>query len=162
MQALWVITITTPSQAGNVQGVGDIPVEISVYALAAFFALMFCNQPVLFTRGSAFTLTALLSGVEAQTPAPLGKPGVPHTFTIGDADFLLGGQRLVTEAESESGVPVLSKIPILNRFFTNRVITKSEQTLLILVKPTVLIQNEEEERNFPGLSDSVRLPFGGG
>ena len=45
---------------------------------------------------SAFTLAALLSGLEAQTPepAPLGKPGTPHTFTIGDADFLLGGQRL--------------------------------------------------------------------
>ena len=42
------------------------------------------------------TLGALLTGVEAQTPksASLGKPGTPHAFTIGDADFLLDGQRL--------------------------------------------------------------------
>ena len=75
--------------------------------------------------------------------------------------ILLGGQRLITEQESEAGVPVLSKIPLLNRFFTNRVQSKEEQTLLILLKPTVIIQNEEEERAFPGLNESIRTGFGG-
>lgn len=85
---------------------------------------------------------------------------VQTTVTVPDqGTILLGGQRLVTESETESGVPVLSKIPIINRFFTNRVMAKEEQTLLILLKPTVLIQNEEEERHFPGLGDSLR--FGG-
>ncbi len=79
---------------------------------------------------------------------------VPDQGTI-----LLGGQRLVTEFDIETGVPVLSKIPVLNRFFTNRIESKEEQTLLILIKPTILIQSEEEERHFPGLSDQIR--FGG-
>ncbi|MCC6950690.1 MAG: hypothetical protein IT433_04505 [Phycisphaerales bacterium] len=84
---------------------------------------------------------------------------VQTTVTVPDqGTILLGGQRLVTEQEAETGVPVLSKIPILNRFFSNRVMSKEEQTLLILLKPTILIQNEEEERNFPGLADSLRLP----
>jgi type II secretory pathway component GspD/PulD (secretin) len=88
---------------------------------------------------------------------------VQTTVTVPDqGTILLGGQRLVTEQEVESGVPVLSKIPILNRFFSNRLQSREEQTLLILLKPTILIQNEEEERNFPGLSDSVRMPFAGG
>jgi len=52
-------------------------------------------------------------------------------------------------------VPVLSKIPILSRFFSNRIDTKEDQTLLVLVKPTILIQNEEEEINFPGLLDQL-------
>jgi len=87
---------------------------------------------------------------------------VQTTVTVPDqGTILLGGQRLVIESEVESGVPVLSKIPIINRFFSNRITTKEEQTLLILIKPTILIQNEEEERNFPGLSDSARNPFGG-
>jgi type II secretory pathway component GspD/PulD (secretin) len=73
--------------------------------------------------------------------------------------LLLGGQRLITEQEIESGVPVLSKIPIINRFFSNRIEVKEEQTLLILLKPTILIQNEEEDRFFPGLAESVK--FGG-
>lgn len=81
---------------------------------------------------------------------------VPDQGTI-----LLGGQRLMTEVEVETGVPVLSKIPIINRFFTNRIETTEEQTLLILLKPTILIQNEEEDRNFPGLGDATRAGLGG-
>ncbi len=78
------------------------------------------------------------------------------TVTVPDqGTVLLGGQRLVTEVEVESGVPVLSKIPILSRFFSNRIDTKEEQTLLVLLKPTILIQNEEEEKNFPGLLDQL-------
>lgn len=86
---------------------------------------------------------------------------VQTTVTVPDqGTILLGGQRLVTEQEVESGVPVLSKIPIINRFFTNRTTTKEEQTLLILIKPTILIQNEQEERHFPGLAESIKLPGG--
>jgi type II secretory pathway component GspD/PulD (secretin) len=68
---------------------------------------------------------------------------------------MLGGQRLVDEVEVETGVPVLSKIPILSRFFSNRIDVKEEKTLLVLLKPTILIQNEEEERHFPGLLDQL-------
>jgi type II secretory pathway component GspD/PulD (secretin) len=72
---------------------------------------------------------------------------------------LLGGQRVSTELEVETGVPVLSKLPIINRFFTNRAQIKSERTLLILVKPTIIIQNEEEENAYPGLLDRLNDPF---
>lgn len=76
---------------------------------------------------------------------------VPDQGTV-----LLGGQRLVTEFEVESGVPVLSKMPIINRFFTNRLQSKEEQTLLILIKPTVLIQSEQEAAHSPGaFGDSI-------
>lgn len=85
---------------------------------------------------------------------------VRTTVTVPDqGSLLLGGQRLVTEFDVETGVPVLSKIPVLNRFFTNRIESKEEQTLLILMKPTILIQNEEEDRQFPGLNEQIR--FGG-
>lgn len=87
---------------------------------------------------------------------------VQTTVTVPDqGTILLGGQRLITESEVESGVPVLSKIPILNRFFSNRIESKEEQTLLILLKPSILIQNEEEERAYPGLNQAVTSGFGG-
>lgn len=73
--------------------------------------------------------------------------------------LLIGGNRLVTEVEVESGVPVLSKLPVLNRFFSNRVTAREETTLMILVKPTVIIQSEEEELNYPGLADQLANPF---
>ncbi len=79
---------------------------------------------------------------------------VPDRGTV-----LLGGQRITNELEIETGVPVLSKLPIINRFFTNRVEVREERTLMILMKPTIIIQNEEEEKNFPGLLDQLRNPF---
>ncbi len=81
---------------------------------------------------------------------------VPDQGTV-----LLGGQRVSNDYEIETGVPVLSKLPLINRFFTNRIDAREERTLLILIKPTVLIQNEQEELNFPGLLDSVDGSFGG-
>lgn len=74
--------------------------------------------------------------------------------------LLLGGQRLSTEVEVETGVPVLSKIPIINRLFTNRITTREEQTLIILLKPTIIIQKEEEDKHFPGLADTLKNPMG--
>lgn len=84
---------------------------------------------------------------------------VRTTVTVPDeGTLLLGGQRLVSEFEVETGVPLLSKMPIINRFFTNRIQSKEEQTLLILMKPTVLIQSEQEARNFPALGGGIN-PF---
>ncbi|HMN96081.1 MAG TPA: hypothetical protein PKC43_01390 [Phycisphaerales bacterium] len=68
---------------------------------------------------------------------------------------LLGGQRAVNEIEVEVGVPVLSKIPYINRFFTNRLSSRDETTLLLLIRPEVIIQQEDEERLFPKLSGQM-------
>ncbi len=68
------------------------------------------------------------------------------------ATLLLGGQTLAAETTREQGVPVLSKIPFLKRLFTNRATAQDEQILLILVKPTILIQREQELKQFPQLS----------
>ncbi len=68
--------------------------------------------------------------------------------------LIMGGQRLVADVEVEAGVPIMSKIPVLNRLFTNRTTIKDERTLLVLIKPTVLLQNEQEDALFPGLLDN--------
>ena len=68
---------------------------------------------------------------------------------------LLGGSRRVTEFEVEVGVPVLSKVPWLNRLFTNRASEKVELTVLLLVRPEIIIQQENEEILFPGLEDQI-------
>jgi type II secretory pathway component GspD/PulD (secretin) len=58
--------------------------------------------------------------------------------------LLLGGQKLSAETEKEAGVPVLSKMPIIGRAFTNRSKVKDQRVLLILVKPTIILQDEAE------------------
>ncbi len=79
---------------------------------------------------------------------------VPDKGTI-----LLGGQRITQEIEVETGVPVLSKLPLINRFFSNRAETKEQRTLLILLKPTILIQSELEQEAGGTADDVLSFPF---
>lgn len=117
------------------------------------------NQEITAVVGGALVNSAT-TGSFIQLPV-VTTTRVQTTSTVPDeGTLLLGGQRVVTEIDIETGVPVLSKIPIINRFFTNRLNSKEESTLMVLVKPTVLIQTEEEEKNFPGLLDSARGGMG--
>jgi type II secretory pathway component GspD/PulD (secretin) len=65
---------------------------------------------------------------------------VPDRGTV-----LLGGLTLTETREIEAGVPILNKIPLINRFFSNRSKVDDKQILLILVKPTIIIRDEAEE-----------------
>ncbi len=64
----------------------------------------------------------------------------------GNTDFLniLGGPRITAEVDKESGIPILSKIPIIGRLFSNRSTIRDSKILLILVKPTIILQEERE------------------
>jgi type II secretory pathway component GspD/PulD (secretin) len=65
---------------------------------------------------------------------------VPDRGTV-----LLGGQTLTASTQKEAGVPILSKIPILGRFFSNSSDVQDKRILLILVKPTIVLKEEAEE-----------------
>lgn len=85
----------------------------------------------------------------------LSSQRVQTTVSIPDGGTLLiGGQKLASETEVEAGVPVLSKIPLLKRAYSARTLVKDEQTLLILIKPKIMIQSEQEELAFPSFSSS--------
>jgi len=58
--------------------------------------------------------------------------------------LLLGGQKVTSEVEEEVGVPLLNKIPIIGRLFDNRSKIKDNQILLILVKPTIILETETD------------------
>ena len=76
--------------------------------------------------------TTELSRVETRVSVPDG------------GTLLLGGHKLTAEVELESGVPVLSKIPIIGRAFSNRSKVKDQRILLILVRPTIILKDEAE------------------
>lgn len=91
--------------------------------------------------------TALNAFIQLPT---LSSQRVQTTVSVPDGGTLLiGGQKLASETEVEAGVPILNKIPILKRAYNSRSMVKDEQTLLILIKPKILIQSEQEEEAFP-------------
>jgi type II secretory pathway component GspD/PulD (secretin) len=67
--------------------------------------------------------------------------------------LMLGGETQAGEDQREQGLPVLSKVPFLKRLFTNESMAKDERVVFILVKPTILIQREQEDKAFPLLSN---------
>ena len=65
---------------------------------------------------------------------------VPDGGTI-----LLGGQKLSANVKREMGLPILSEVPVLNRAFENKGELRDEETLLIMVKPTIIIVKDLEK-----------------
>lgn len=68
--------------------------------------------------------------------------------------LLLGGQKITEEVERETGVPILSKIPILGRMFSNRTKVRDHKILLILIKPTIILQEEVEAEALAAMESS--------
>lgn len=66
--------------------------------------------------------------------------------------LLLGGQKVTASVEKEAGVPVLSKVPLVGRLFSNRSKVRDHKILLILVKPTIILQEEEEAKALAALN----------
>ncbi|MCH8045469.1 MAG: general secretion pathway protein GspD [Planctomycetes bacterium] len=72
---------------------------------------------------------------------------VTTTVSVPDGGtVLLGGIKRLSEGRNELGVPMLNKIPYINRLFKNIGIGKSTQSLMMMVTPRIIIQEEEEEK----------------
>lgn len=98
--------------------------------------------------GAASNLT--IEFPEVETAQVRTRVSVPDGGTL-----LLGGQKLGAEIDKEAGVPVLSKIPFLGRAFSNRSKVKDHKILLILVKPTIILQEEIEAEAVAELKNNL-------
>jgi type II secretory pathway component GspD/PulD (secretin) len=95
------------------------------------------------------TVTAAVPSGTATAVITLPRVQVTHLMTsvsVPDGGTLLiGGIKMFEEHDVEAGVPVLSKVPVLKRLFSNRAQVRGNSNLIILVKPTIIIQAEKEE-----------------
>lgn len=87
---------------------------------------------------------------ETETSSVMTRVSVPDGGTL-----LLGGQKITAEVEQEAGIPVLSKIPILGRLFSNRSTIRDQKVLLILVKPVIMLQPEREAQAIAGMEGEL-------
>jgi general secretion pathway protein D len=102
------------------------------------------------TDDSNDVVTTHVSVPETETANVATRVSVPDRGTL-----LLGGHKLAVEQDKEAGVPVLSKIPIIGRLFTNRSHTRDQKILLILVKPTIILQEETEQEHLAALEEPI-------
>ncbi|MEM9186559.1 MAG: hypothetical protein AAGB00_08705, partial [Planctomycetota bacterium] len=72
---------------------------------------------------------------------------VSTTVSVPDGGtVLLGGIKRLNEGRTEAGVPLLSKVPYINRLFRNVGIGRETDSLMMMVTPRIIIQEEEEQR----------------
>jgi len=70
---------------------------------------------------------------------------VSTTVSVPDGGtILLGGIKRLRETRSEQGVPILSKIPYISRLFKNVGTGRETNSLMLMVTPRIIIQEEEE------------------
>lgn len=96
------------------------------------------------------TTTTSTSGSTTGTTVQLPEYSyVTVTTTVSVPDggtILLGGIKRLSEGRNEKGVPILNKIPFINRLFKNTGIGRETTSLMMMVTPRIIIQEEEEEQ----------------
>ncbi len=90
--------------------------------------------------------TTTHSGVTVQLPT-FSFTTVTTTVSVPDGGtVLLGGIKRLSEGRNEYGVPILDKIPYLDRLFKNVGIGREASSLMMMVTPRIIIQEEEEDK----------------
>ena len=88
----------------------------------------------------------IIEGTTVQLPQ-FAFTSVSTTVSVPDGGtILLGGIKRLQEGRNEQGVPVLSKFPYINRLFKNVGIGRTTQSLMMMVTPRIIIQEEEESK----------------
>jgi type II secretory pathway component GspD/PulD (secretin) len=83
---------------------------------------------------------------------------VSTTVNVPDGGtVLLGGLKTLSEGRNEFGPPILSKIPYISRLFKNVAYGREANSLMIMVSPRIII-NEEEEMIFRGQLEPIPRP----
>lgn len=102
-------------------------------------------------RDSSASSEIISTGTTIQQPV-VSSFSVSTTVQVPDGGtVLMGGIKRLSEGRSEAGIPILSKIPYIKRLFSNTSIGRETTSLMMMVTPRIVIQ-EEEERYLTGLT----------
>jgi general secretion pathway protein D len=157
-----VIVVLNEGTALNVQAVVSSDRRFVRLTLIPFFSNISQVNTFTFTGSSSTTTNSDSEGpsdnsTKRQTSSTTAAQGttvqlpsfsfftVSTTVSVPDGGtVLLGGVKRLSEGRNEFGVPVLSKIPYVNRLFRNVGIGRETQSLMMMVTPRIIIQEEEE------------------
>jgi len=99
-----------------------------------------------FGESRAAEQQTLSSGTTIQLPEFIFTT-VTTTVSVPDGGtVLLGGIKRLREGRNEFGVPILSKVPYINRLFRNVGLGRETESLMLMVTPRIIIQEEEEDK----------------
>ena len=86
------------------------------------------------------------SGPQVVQQPVMERVTVQTTVSVPDGGtVLLGGIKRLRESRNMSGVPILNKLPYISRLFKNTGVGRETESLMLMVTPRIIIQEEEEE-----------------
>ena len=128
---------TTKQKSSDAKSGADVKVPGAGNELGAGFAGSTASSGELETNSSGTTI---------QLPEFVFTT-VTTTVSVPDGGtVLLGGIKRLREGRNEFGVPNLSKVPYINRLFKNVGLGRTTESLMLMVTPRIIIQEEEEEK----------------
>ena len=128
---------TTKQKSSDAKSGADVKVPGAGNELGAGFAGSTASSGELETNSSGTTI---------QLPEFVFTT-VTTTVSVPDGGtVLLGGIKRLREGRNEFGVPILSKVPYINRLFKNVGLGRTTESLMLMVTPRIIIQEEEEEK----------------
>ena len=79
----------------------------------------------------------------ANLPPPTDTQQIETTLFVRDRQpFMIGGLYTVTKVDNSARVPFLGQLPIIGKFFGNNSDTTNRNEILIIVKPTIISEND--------------------
>ena len=98
------------------------------------------------TKSVSNNATTTTEGTTVQLPT-FAFTTVVTTVSVPDGGtVLLGGIKRLREGRNERGIPIFSKVPYVSRLFRNVGIGRDAQSLMMMVTPRIIIQEEEEQK----------------
>ncbi|MDR1492556.1 MAG: type II and III secretion system protein [Planctomycetaceae bacterium] len=96
------------------------------------------------TGSNSSTTTNSSSGTSIQEPQ-VSEFSLPTAVSVPDGGtLLLGGVKRLSEGRRDAGIPMVNKIPYLKRLFSNTSVGRESQTIMLMVTPHIIIQDEYE------------------
>ncbi len=97
------------------------------------------------SAGGTSTTNLSVGNITVQQPV-VERILVQTTVSVPDGGtVLLGGIKRLREGRNEAGVPILGQIPYISRLFKNTGVGRETESLMLMVTPRIIIQEEEEE-----------------
>jgi general secretion pathway protein D len=102
-------------------------------------------------------VSSLASGVAGGANLITNKRQLTNTVNVENGQILVIGGLIDDQlTDSQSGFPILGKIPLLGVLFSSRTVTKTKRNLMLFIKPTVLRKRSDGDYYTRKKYDAVR------
>jgi type II secretory pathway component GspD/PulD (secretin) len=111
--------------------------NVPLFPITTFITPIFEGGAV----GQPIPFTQFLQQPQLNIVSVLTTVNVPDGGTV-----LMGGLKRLSEGRNEFGPPILSKLPYINRLFKNVGYGRQAESLMMMITPRIIINEEEEQR----------------